>query len=198
MGRDPLDVELLQGAPNLAQLLRRCIAMARPGARFETSWLYPCRPIPVAHAARYSDPAAAGSPRSNHAARNRRLTAWWHLRSWRSGTVSPLVLPANRVPGYPTAPVPHTALVVHASCALVPPVPGAPLSLSESLTKEQRDRMTPAQVIDELKKGNERFRTGRMAARNYLAEKRSSAAGQYPAAVVLGCLDSRAPAEIIF
>jgi carbonic anhydrase len=71
-------------------------------------------------------------------------------------------------------------------------------SLSESLAKEQRDSMTPAQVIDELKKGNERFRTGKMAPRNYLAEKRSSAAGQYPAAVVLGCLDSRVPPEIIF
>jgi carbonic anhydrase len=58
--------------------------------------------------------------------------------------------------------------------------------------------MTPSQVIDELKKGNDRFRTGKMAARNYLAEKRSSAGGQYPAAVVLGCLDSRVPAEIIF
>jgi carbonic anhydrase len=66
------------------------------------------------------------------------------------------------------------------------------------LTKEQRDRMTPLQVIDELKKGNERFRTGKMTPRDYLAEKRSSAAGQYPAAVVLGCLDSRVPAEIVF
>jgi carbonic anhydrase len=71
-------------------------------------------------------------------------------------------------------------------------------NLSESLTKEQRDSMTPAQVIDELKKGNERFRSGKMATRDYLAEKRSSAAGQYPAAVILGCLDSRVPAEIIF
>ena len=58
--------------------------------------------------------------------------------------------------------------------------------------------MTPLQVIDELKKGNERFRTGKMTPRDYLAEKRSSAAGQYPAAVVLGCLDSRVPAEIVF
>jgi len=71
-------------------------------------------------------------------------------------------------------------------------------SLSGSLTKEQRDSMTPSQVIDELKKGNERFRTGKMAARDYRAEKRTSAAGQYPAAVVLGCLDSRVPAEIVF
>jgi carbonic anhydrase len=69
---------------------------------------------------------------------------------------------------------------------------------SGSLTKEQRDSMTPAQVIDELKKGNERFRASKMIPRDYLAEKRASAAGQYPAAVVLGCLDSRVPAEIVF
>jgi carbonic anhydrase len=82
-----------------------------------------------------------------------------------------------------------------------------PLSLSSmqlapsgtgSLTKEQRDSMTPLQVIDELKQGNERFRTQKMALRNYVAEKRGSAAGQYPAAGILGCLDSRVPAEIIF
>jgi hypothetical protein len=34
-------------------------------------------------------------------------------------------------------------------------------SMSGSLTKEQRDSMTPSQVIDELKKGNERFRAVR-------------------------------------
>jgi carbonic anhydrase len=71
-------------------------------------------------------------------------------------------------------------------------------SMSGSLTKEQRDSMTPSQVIDELKKGNERFRAGKMAPRDYLAEKRASASGQYPAAVILGCVDSRVPAEIIF
>jgi carbonic anhydrase len=71
-------------------------------------------------------------------------------------------------------------------------------SLSRSLTKDERDGMTPAQVIDELKKGNERFRTGKMTRRNYLAEQKASAKGQYPAAVILGCLDSRVPAEIVF
>lgn len=71
-------------------------------------------------------------------------------------------------------------------------------SLANSLTKAERDAMTPTQVLSELKNGNERFRSGKMAPRNYLAEKRSSAAGQYPAAVILGCLDSRVPAEIVF
>lgn len=86
------------------------------------------------------------------------------------------------------------------TCVITPIVPwslqfGAPGG--GSLTKEQRDRMTPAQVLEELKKGNERFRSGKMASRDYLAEKRSSASGQYPAAVILGCIDSRVPAEIV-
>jgi carbonic anhydrase len=34
-------------------------------------------------------------------------------------------------------------------------------SLGESLTKEQRDNMTPGQIIDELKNGNGRFRSGK-------------------------------------
>jgi carbonic anhydrase len=71
-------------------------------------------------------------------------------------------------------------------------------SLSRSLSKEERDSMTPSQVIDELKKGNERFQSGKAVSRNYLAEQKSSAKGQYPAAVILGCLDSRVPAEIVF
>ena len=69
---------------------------------------------------------------------------------------------------------------------------------SGSLTKEQRDRMTPGQVLDTLRQGNERFRTGKMVSRDYRDQQRASAAGQFPAAVVLGCIDSRAPAEIVF
>jgi carbonic anhydrase len=69
---------------------------------------------------------------------------------------------------------------------------------SGALTKEERDRMTPDQVIAEMKKGNERFRAGKMMPHDYLAQQRSSAVGQFPAAVVLGCIDSRAPGEILF
>ena len=67
-----------------------------------------------------------------------------------------------------------------------------------ALTKAERDRMTPAQILDDLKKGNERFRAGKMAARDYRDQQRTSANGQYPTTAVLGCIDSRAPAEIIF
>jgi carbonic anhydrase len=67
-----------------------------------------------------------------------------------------------------------------------------------ALTKEQRDRMTPGAILEELKKGNERFRTGKPTPHDYRDQKRSSAAGQFPAVAFLGCIDSRAPAEIIF
>ncbi len=67
-----------------------------------------------------------------------------------------------------------------------------------ALTKAERDRMTPQQVIDDLKKGNERFRAGTAISRDYREQQRSSAAGQYPAVVTFGCIDSRAPAEVLF
>jgi carbonic anhydrase len=66
-----------------------------------------------------------------------------------------------------------------------------------ALTKEQRDALTPDEIIEAMKKGNERFRSGKMKEQDFLAQKRASAAGQYPAAIVLSCIDSRAPAEII-
>lgn len=71
------------------------------------------------------------------------------------------------------------------------------LAQAAALTREQRDAMTPDQVIAMLRKGNERFRAGKMQGHDYLAQKKASAGGQYPAAVILGCIDSRAPTEII-
>ena len=68
---------------------------------------------------------------------------------------------------------------------------------AQALTKEERDKLTPDQVIEMLQQGNERFRTGKARAHDYLAQKRATAAGQYPAAAILSCIDSRAPAEII-
>jgi carbonic anhydrase len=48
-----------------------------------------------------------------------------------------------------------------------------------------------------MKKGNERFRKGKESPHNYLAQQKTSAKGQYPAAIILSCIDSRAPAETI-
>ena len=71
------------------------------------------------------------------------------------------------------------------------------ISFAASLSKEERDGMTPDAVIEHFKQGNLRFRENRPLKHDYLQQKRSSLAGQYPAAVILSCIDSRAPAEII-
>src|SRR5580693_5963587 len=65
------------------------------------------------------------------------------------------------------------------------------------LTKEQRDKMTPDEVIQQMKAGNERFRSGKPQHRDLMREARATSKGQYPAAIVFGCVDSRAPAELI-
>ncbi|HSY05936.1 MAG TPA: carbonic anhydrase family protein [Steroidobacteraceae bacterium] len=77
-------------------------------------------------------------------------------------------------------------------------LPGAVrVASAAALTRQQRDSMTPAEVLAMLQAGNERFRTGKMKAHDYLAQKRATIGGQYPAAAILSCIDSRAPAEII-
>jgi len=72
-----------------------------------------------------------------------------------------------------------------------------PLTLG-ALTQEARDALTPDQIIAKLKEGNTRFREGRKISRDFLAEQRATATGQYPAAVFLSCIDSRAPSEVLF
>ncbi len=71
------------------------------------------------------------------------------------------------------------------------------LAFADALTKEQRAAMSPDQILAAMKNGNEQFRKGFTRARNYLSEAKASAGGQYPAAVILSCIDSRAPAEVI-
>lgn len=69
---------------------------------------------------------------------------------------------------------------------------------ADSLTREQRDALTPDQVLKMVMDGNARFVAGERKPRNFLAEQRSSATnGQFPAAVFLSCVDSRAPVEVI-
>jgi hypothetical protein len=55
------------------------------------------------------------------------------------------------------------------------------------LTKEQRDKMTPDEIIQEMKTGNERFRSGKPRHRDLISEAKATAKEQYPAAIVFGC-----------
>jgi carbonic anhydrase len=75
-------------------------------------------------------------------------------------------------------------------------VPGR--ALADALTAQQREKLSPDDILALMKKGNERFARGERKNRDYLREQRtSSTEGQHPAAVLLSCIDSRAPAEVI-
>lgn len=66
-------------------------------------------------------------------------------------------------------------------------------------TRADQQSTTPDQVLAELMAGNERFVNGVAQRRDLLAEARQSAAeGQFPKAVILSCLDSRVPVEMVF
>jgi carbonic anhydrase/SulP family sulfate permease len=64
-------------------------------------------------------------------------------------------------------------------------------------TRELQDQLTAAQVLQILKDGNERFRTDKRLTRDLGRQIGATAKGQHPLAVILSCIDSRNPAEII-
>ncbi|MGB0887650.1 MAG: carbonic anhydrase family protein [Vicingaceae bacterium] len=54
------------------------------------------------------------------------------------------------------------------------------------------------ELVQRLKDGNERFVAKKMTGHNYMAQVEATAGGQKPFAAVLGCIDSRVPAELVF
>ena len=64
-------------------------------------------------------------------------------------------------------------------------------------TKESQAAITPQQALTILRAGNARFVAGHPLVRNQSADVKATASGQYPFAVVLSCLDSRQPIEIV-
>jgi len=67
-----------------------------------------------------------------------------------------------------------------------------------ALTREAQAAITPAKALKMLKQGNERFVSGKSMERDYLAQVKQTAKGQFPFAAVVSCLDSRIPPAIVF
>jgi carbonic anhydrase/SulP family sulfate permease len=65
-------------------------------------------------------------------------------------------------------------------------------------SREVQNALTPQRVIEVLRDGNDRFRNGNPIVRDHGRQVEETASGQFPMAVVLSCIDSRTPAEIIF
>jgi carbonic anhydrase len=64
-------------------------------------------------------------------------------------------------------------------------------------TKEQQAAMTPESALADLEAGNARFVSGHPLVRDSRADVKAAASGQYPFAVILSCIDSRQPVEIV-
>ena len=67
-----------------------------------------------------------------------------------------------------------------------------------TLTKEMQEQLTPEKALELLKEGNKRFINNLKINRNLLQQVNETAAGQYPFAFILSCIDSRTSAELIF
>jgi carbonic anhydrase/SulP family sulfate permease len=58
--------------------------------------------------------------------------------------------------------------------------------------------LTPQRVLEILQEGNQRFISGKRLHRDLARQVDATSEGQHPMAVVLSCIDSRAPAELLF
>jgi carbonic anhydrase/SulP family sulfate permease len=65
-------------------------------------------------------------------------------------------------------------------------------------TQELQNRVEPEAVLELLQQGNDRFRSGATLKRDLLRLQLETSRGQYPLAVILSCIDSRTPVELIF
>jgi carbonic anhydrase len=65
-------------------------------------------------------------------------------------------------------------------------------------TQETLARMTPEKALGMLKEGNQRFIKRTKDQRDLHEQIIVTSSGQYPFGVVLGCVDSRVPLELVF
>ena len=68
----------------------------------------------------------------------------------------------------------------------------------KAYSKETQGAMTPQSALKALKDGNQRFLNSTPVNRDLLGQVSDTQSGQYPYAIVLSCVDSRVPAEIVF
>lgn len=69
---------------------------------------------------------------------------------------------------------------------------------SDVITSEDQAQLTPEEIIQQMKDGNERFKNNNLTPRDYRAQVQATAGGQYPSAIVISCVDSRVPVETVF
>jgi carbonic anhydrase len=66
------------------------------------------------------------------------------------------------------------------------------------LGKEKRDGLSSKEILDLLKKGNQRFVAGEMSKKDFSKQVEITSKQQNPMCVIIGCIDSRTTPEILF
>lgn len=66
-----------------------------------------------------------------------------------------------------------------------------------TLTKEIQDSISPNRAVEMLKEGNQRFLDKNEQDRDLHLQVSQTSSGQFPYAVVLSCIDSRVPVELV-
>lgn len=66
------------------------------------------------------------------------------------------------------------------------------------ITAEDQEALSPEQILQELRDGNQRFVNSELTNYDYMAQVQKTSSGQFPEAVVIACIDSRVPVEAIF
>ena len=70
--------------------------------------------------------------------------------------------------------------------------------INDVLSKEERDNLTPGEILNILMKGNNRFVNNDLTSRDHSIQIRKAAQEQFPKAIILSCFDSRIPVEDVF
>lgn len=70
--------------------------------------------------------------------------------------------------------------------------------VSDVVTSEQQASLSPDDILQGMKEGNERFVNNNLTQRDYKAQVQATTGGQYPEAVIISCIDSRVPVEQVF
>jgi carbonic anhydrase len=68
----------------------------------------------------------------------------------------------------------------------------------QTQTQTSQAAITPTDALNLLKEGNARFVASQQVGRDLLQQVQSTGDGQYPFAIVLGCVDSRISPELVF
>lgn len=69
---------------------------------------------------------------------------------------------------------------------------------THALNKSAQDNLTASSALEQLKLGNQRYIEGSLTPSLFSDLREQTVTGQFPKAIILSCIDSRVPVEMVF